>query len=296
MRVLNFGSLNRDFVYSVPHIVVPGETLSSTGRNIYCGGKGLNQSLALVRAGAQVCHAGCIGNDGEDLLAMLTQNGVDTRFLQPIEGPSGHTIIQVDRHGQNCILLFGGSNHALTSEIIDETLSHFSADDWLLVQNETNLVPEIILKAHKKGMRVIWNPSPMPPVLDGYPLEAVSYFIVNELEGAALTGKTSPEEILSEMHRRYPQAKTVLTLGSDGSMYDDGKHIYSTPCVKVQAKDTTAAGDTFLGYFFALLDEIGPQAALDTASAAAAIAVTLPGAANAIPDIQTVQAFMNNLT
>ncbi|NLZ76484.1 MAG: ribokinase, partial [Spirochaetales bacterium] len=143
-KALCFGSLNIDYVYDVPHILRPGETLASTNRTIYPGGKGLNQSIALAKAGVETFHAGAIGEEGGLLLEMLQKGGVDTRFVRTVEGLSGHTVIQRDIRGRNNIILYGGANRAITEEQIDETLRHFSSGDHLLLQNEINLIPSIM--------------------------------------------------------------------------------------------------------------------------------------------------------
>ena len=103
MRVLNFGSLNLDYVYQVDHFVMPGETLSSGSREVKHGGKGLNQSIALARAGASTFHAGCMGRGGEELRDALAENGVDVSHLIPVDEMQGHTVIQVNPEGENCI-------------------------------------------------------------------------------------------------------------------------------------------------------------------------------------------------
>lgn len=116
MRILNFGSLNLDYVYQVDHFVQPGETLAALSRDVKAGGKGLNQSIALARAGAPVWHAGCLGAGGDELKRMLEENGVDTEFLLPVQEMQGHTVIQVNRAGENSILLFGGSNRCVPED------------------------------------------------------------------------------------------------------------------------------------------------------------------------------------
>lgn len=292
MRVLNFGSLNRDLVYNVAHAVRPGETLASVKRETFCGGKGLNQSLALARAGAQVSHAGCIGSDGDELRSMLEASGVDTRFVRKVEGSSGHAVIQVDPSGQNSILLYAGANRQVTPAYADEVLANFGEGDLLVLQNEISAIPHIMRQAKARGMRIAWNPSPFAPELTGYPLDTVSFFVVNEIEGAELTGETEPEGILARMRTAYPTACTLLTLGSQGAVYDDGTQVYRAGCFDVPVQDTTAAGDTFLGYFLATLDHCGPAAALRIASAASSLAVSVKGAANSIPVMHQVETFL----
>lgn len=298
-KILNFGSLNVDFVYQVPHFVQPGETLSSFGRSIFAGGKGLNQSLAAARAGAQVFHAGAVGTDGQLLLDMLQGDGVDCSFIQHSEGPSGHTIIQVDPSGQNCIILFQGSNFEQQREWIDAVLQNFSAGDFLLLQNEINLVDYLIDKGAERGLKVCINASPINENLAGCSLEKCSLIAVNELEAAALTEQNPEEEQpadrqLKLLRERFPESSIVLTLGTQGSYLQkpDGKVIF-TPAFKVKAVDTTAAGDTFLGFLTAALAEgVEDAQALRRAAAAAAIAVTRPGAGPSIPKLAEVLDFL----
>ena len=177
MKVLNFGSLNLDYVYSVDHMVAEGETLAAGGMNTFCGGKGLNQSIALAKAGVPVYHAGLIGEEGKSLLDACRENGVHTDFIREIPGKSGHTIIQVDKSGQNCILLYGGANRSMTREFIDEVLSHFEKGDYLLLQNEVNLVDYMVDQAYEKGMEIILNPSPFDRNLEACDLSKISLFL-----------------------------------------------------------------------------------------------------------------------
>ena len=214
MKVLNFGSLNIDYVYTVDHMVAAGETLASSGMNVFCGGKGLNQSIALARAGAPVFHAGMIGPEGGVLLS-----GVDTRFIRMVEEKSGHTIIQVDRSGQNCILLYGGANRAVSQAFADGVLDFFEAGDVLLLQNEISCLDVIIDRAYEKQMTIVLNPSPYDGNLDACDLHKVSLFLLNEIEGQQLTGEREPDVILSRIRQMYPQAGTApfIRTGRDGS-------------------------------------------------------------------------------
>ena len=289
MKILNFGSLNLDLVYQIPHFVRAGETLSTTGFSKNVGGKGLNQSVALAKAGAEVYHAGMIGEDGEMLRSFLKENGVDTRFVRTIDQPSGHAVIQVIPEGNNCIFLFGGSNQCITKEFIDEVLSFFDRGDFLVLQNEINAIDEIINAAYDKGMQIVLNPSPIDENLSKLPLEKISWFILNEIEGGELSGETEPDRILDRLTALYPHAKIVLTLGGDGSIYTDGKLRIPQQVYKVTAVDTTAAGDTFTGFFFAgMASGLEPSEALMRASKASSISVTRPGAAASIPTLDEV--------
>lgn len=289
MKVLNIGSLNLDHVYNVDHIIQPGETQATGGMNIFLGGKGINQSMALAKAGVEVYHGGLIGKDGHVFLDACKEYGVNAEYIKKVDGKTGHTIIQVDKDGQNSILLFGGANMMLTKEYVDEVLSHFDSGDILLLQNEVNMLPYIIDTAYEKGMQIALNPSPFNERLNECDLNKISIFLLNEIEGGQVTGLTEPEDILKKMQEMYPKAKIVLTLGKDGAIYaEDGKS-YQQPIFKVQAVDTTAAGDTFTGYFLAgLVDGMEIPKILEMSAKASSIAVTRPGAVQSIPYKQEV--------
>lgn len=284
MKVLNFGSLNLDYVYQVESILIPGETQASKSRQIFCGGKGLNQSIALAKAGIPVYHAGLIGEGGEPLLEVCKENGVNTEFIRQIPGPCGHTVIQVDENGQNCILLFGGSNRSMTKEFVDTVLDSFEEGDIILLQNEINELDYIIDRAYEKHMMIILNPSPFDNALENCDLSKISLFLMNEIEGFQITGEKEPDKILTKVKELYPKAKVVLTLGGDGSVYQDETGIYRQGIFKVKAVDTTAAGDTFTGYFISsIIDGLPVQDGLELAAKASAIAVSRPGATASIP-------------
>ena len=289
MKVLNFGSLNLDLVYQMPHFIRAGETLSSTSFSRSVGGKGLNQSVALAKAGADITHAGMIGEDGMMLKDFLAENGVDTRLVRVVDQPSGHAVIQVEPAGNNCIFLYGGANQCITDEFISEALSGFGAGDLLVLQNEINFIDRIITAAYDKGMQVVLNPSPIADNLKNLPLEKISWFILNEVEGADLSGETDADKIIERLLALYPHVKIVLTLGGDGSMYADQNKRFRQSAYRVKAVDTTAAGDTFTGFFFAAVASGVPVAdALKRASKASSISVTRPGAAASIPTLDEV--------
>lgn len=284
MNVLNFGSLNIDHVYTVEHLVRPGETLDSRDYRMFPGGKGSNQSFALARAGAPVAHAGKLGQDGAWLKEKLTADGVDTRFLEIIDGPSGHAIIQVDANGQNSIILHGGANKCVTAEDAESVISQFSEGDYLLLQNEISAVPDIMECGAKHGLKIVFNPAPMDTRGADYPLDRVSLFCLNEIEGSGLTGCTEADAILDAMRERYPDATTVLTLGEEGVRYSSPEKRINVPAEKVTAVDTTAAGDTFIGYLLAgIVRGESPEQFLETACRAATICVKRRGAADSIP-------------
>lgn len=284
-KVLNFGSLNVDYVYKVDHMMQGGETQASDGMEIFLGGKGFNQSVALKKAGIDVYHAGMIGDDGDGFLAACKDYGIHTDYIRKVEGRGGHTIIQIDKNAQNSILLYGGSNRKISREFVDEVLGNFREGDYILLQNEISSLDYIIDKAHEMGMRIILNPSPFDYRLDGCDMSKVSYFILNEIEGGLLSGKEAPDDILDMMLEKYPGAKIVLTLGGDGAVYADGSGLrIRQPIFPVKAVDTTAAGDTFTGYFIAgILDHREIPDILRMSAKASSITVTRKGASPSIP-------------
>ena len=294
MRILNFGSLNLDYVYQVDHFVMPGETLSAGARAVKLGGKGLNQSVALARAGANVSHAGCIGAGGEALREKLEREGADTSKLMPVDEMQGHTVIQVNPDGENCILLYGGSNQCVSAAQIADTLSGFAAGDWLMLQNEINRLPEIVDAAYEKGMVIALNPSPYDAKLDAVDFGKLSWLLVNEVEAGQISGSDDPEAAWSWLHSRYPKLSVLITLGSAGSMAwrVDGGAVETArqEAFRVKAVDTTAAGDTFTGYFIAgLMAGVPLQDCMRRASRASSISVTRPGAADSIPRLAEVE-------
>lgn len=294
MRALNIGSLNIDYVYRVDHFVQPGETLHAASLQAGCGGKGLNQSVALAQAGVETWHAGLIGPEGAFLRDKLASFGVQTELVREVGEPTGHAIIQVDSAGQNSILLYGGANRRLTEEFVDEALAGFGPGDWLLAQNETACVGYAVAQAKRRGLRTALNAAPADRALREMPLELLDLLFVNEVEGAFLAGTEAPEEIAAVLTERYPETTLVLTLGEGGALAARrGRETVRATAFRVPAVDTTAAGDTFTGFFLrGVLDGWPPEDCLRLAAAASAIAVTRRGAADSVPSYDEAAAFL----
>ena len=292
MKICSFGSLNLDHIYRVGEIVRPAETISSLGTQDVCGGKGLNQSVAMARAGAKVWHAGNVGQDeaGQVLEAALRAEQIDTSLIRRLPVPSGHAIIQINAQGENAIIVFGGANQQVTQEQIDAVFAQFEPGDLLVLQNEVNCLPEIIRAAHARGMKIALNPSPITAALAEIPVELCDILFVNEIEAGQLcdTEKASLEQLAA----RFPHAMLVYTMGSRGASVYAGGKTYHQDAIRVKAVDTTGAGDTFTGYFLAAIGEgMGIENALLLATKAAAIGVTRPGASVSIPARAEVEAW-----
>lgn len=290
MRIVNLGSMNLDHVYAVTHFVRGGETILSGGLTDCAGGKGLNQSVAAARSGAEVCHIGMLGVGGEPLRALLEEAGADTSLLRPCDAPQGHTVIQVTPDGQNSIIVFGGSNREVTPAYLDEVLPQFQAGDYLMLQNEVSHLPYALEAAKRQGLRVILNASPINDELLSLDLRGIEWLVVNELECMALAGEQEVWPAYGALKEKLPGTGILLTLGGDGSVcWKDGEEVRQQ-AYPTRAVDTTGAGDTFVGYFAGSLAQgLSRQEAMALSSMAASIAVSRPGAAPSIPKMAEVR-------
>ncbi|MEO1855724.1 MULTISPECIES: ribokinase [Chromohalobacter] len=283
----NYGSINIDHVYRVSHLVRPGETLSSQSYTQVLGGKGANQSLAMARAGGEVTHWGRLSQGDRWALETLARAGVNTSLIELTADASGHAIIQVDDHAENAIILNPGANHGFSERHIEALMTSVQPGDWLLLQNECNALGTVMTLAARHGMRIAFNPAPLGANVHSLPLELCQVLFLNRGEAAALAGLEDNAEVdalLDVLSRRLPDVELVLTLGRDGVCYQWGEQRLALPALPVEAVDTTAAGDTFIGYFMAARQR---EASIDTclreASAAAALCVQRAGAAPSIP-------------
>lgn len=286
MAIWNLGSINADFVYAVPHIPGPGETLAATGREIYLGGKGTNMSVAAARAAATVHHIGAVGDDGEWAVDRLMEYGVDTRFIARVDEDTAQAVIAVDPAGENMIILFPGANDAIPQAILQEAMAEAQTGDWLLIQNETNLQRTAATLGKKMGLRVAYAAAPFDAARVQAVLPHLDLLVMNAVEARQLqeaTGQTPDTLGLRDV---------IVTLGADGADWfgpDGRQHFDAIPVTPV---DTTGAGDTFTGYVLAGLDRGHPMAqAIKLAMRAAALMVTRRGTADVIPDLKDLEDF-----
>lgn len=289
-RVFNFGSINIDHVYRMQRLPHPGETLSSLGYARGPGGKGLNQSVALARAGVRATHIGFIGEDGAWLRDFLAAEGVDCSSVGVAAEATGHAVIQILPGGDNTIFLHAGANFCATREYVRTALAGARAGDWFLCQNETSAVEEALVEAKRLGMKTAFNAAPANSA--GCPgfLGAVDLLVVNESEACALGGTSSPMSAVASLRSAFPRMDIVLTLGACGAVWSGPEADEKVPAVPANAVDTTAAGDTFTGYLMAaLMRGDRPAAALALAARAASITVSRAGAAVSIPLLREVE-------
>ena len=286
MKILNFGSINKDFFYSVNDFVKPGETISSIKYNVKIGGKGLNQSVGISKAGQKIYHAGIINKDDTFILDRLKKWNINCENIVLGVNPTGHAIIQVDKNGENSIIIHGGANHDFDIKFIKSVLSKFDSGDILVLQNEINNIKEIIDGAHHKKMKIVFNPAPFNNEILSYDLNKISTLILNQTEGEALTKEKKPVNILRVLNSKFNNTEIILTLGEKGSLYSFKDELLKIKAHKVDTVDTTGAGDTFIGYYVAgIASKMNKKDNLKRASKAAAIATTKLGGARSIPRI-----------
>lgn len=286
MAIWNLGSINADFVYSVPHIPAPGETLASTGRKVFLGGKGANMSVAAARAAARVNHIGAVGAEGRWIVERLLEYGVDTRHIVETDVETAQAIIAVDAQGENTIILHQGANVAIPLATLEQALTQAETGDTVVFQNETNLQVDAAKLAKQMGLRVAYAAAPFDAVAVQAVLLHLDFLILNEVEAAQLKDATGqgPADLSVQ--------DVIVTLGANGATWFGNGDPVQVPAHKVTPVDTTGAGDTFTGYVLACLDRGQPMLqALQTASKAAAIMVTRHGTADVIPDLLDVQNF-----
>lgn len=284
--VVVVGSVNADLSARVARIPAPGETVLATGFARSPGGKGGNQAVGAARAGgAAVTFVGAVGTDGDGawLADRLAAAGVDVSVVSRIEGPSGQALISVDAAGENAIVVIPGANGAFTA-LTPEHEAAIRGAGVVLAQLETPLatVTAAARLARDHGVRFLLNAAPSRPLPQTL-LAAVDVLIVNEHEARDVAGTDDLDEALERLGAEVETV--VLTLGASGSrIVTRGEEPLSIPAIRVDAVDTTAAGDTYCGVLAAALARgAGYQEAATEAAVASALTVTRPGAQDAIP-------------
>ncbi|KGQ42600.1 ribokinase [Gallibacterium anatis] len=298
------GSINADHVIQVPHFPQPGETLSGQNYHIVYGGKGANQAVAAARLGAKVDFIACIGEDkiGLEMKQAFQKDGINTDSIATIQSETtGIAMIQVADSGENSIVISAGANAHLTTNIVDKFKQKILDADALLMQLETPLDAIIYATkiAKQAGKHTVLNPAPAKALPDEL-LAQLTMITPNETEAEVLTGvKVVDEQSAAQAAAVFHQkgvAIVLITLGAKGVFISHNALQKIIPGFRVQAKDTTAAGDTFNGALVtALLEQKSLEEAIQFAHAAAAISVTRFGAQTSIPSRQETLDFLANI-
>lgn len=287
--IFNLGSINADYFYHVPRLPEPGETLAAEDMASGLGGKGANQSVAVARAGAEVCHVGAVGPDGDWAVKRLIEFGVDVRFVRQSHVATAHAIVMVDESGENQIVIFPGANLDQSTDAITEALKKSQPGDWLMLQNETTHQLEAAKLARAGGLQIAYSAAPFAVDAIEKMIPHANLLILNQVEAGQFEAATGFDV------RSLPVEQVLITKGKEGADLHDrqrGSKI-SVPALEVDTVDTTGAGDTFAGYFVAGLSQgIRVEQALHQASAAAALSTTKKGTAEAIPDLSAVLEFL----
>jgi ribokinase len=284
------GGLNVDTTMFVSALPKQGETIFGSGVATDIGGKGLNQALALHRAGARVHLAGAVGGDAEGVMIcqFLEEQGIGVDHIAKLDGAdSGRALITVGDDGENTIVVIPGANAQLGEEHVEALVE--ATDASLMVANLEAPLPVVARAfeaAQVRDIRTVLNPSPMQAGMDRL-LAATDIVVLNEEEATALAGpvpeKGEPADLAQHLRTLGPDA-VVLTVGGKGCYYADGATSFHVPALAVDVVDTTAAGDTFLGYFAAgLVHNMLPEAACAIATKAAGLCVQKAGASGSIP-------------
>jgi ribokinase len=294
-KITIIGSSNTDMVIKSGHLPAPGETVLGGDFFMNPGGKGANQAVAAARLGGEVHFVCKVGKDvfGETALQQFKQDGIHTRFVtQDPLAPSGVALINVDAKGENCITVASGANNCLSKGDIDAASEIFEAGDFVLTQLETPLETVVYAAkiAAKKGLKVVLNPAPAAEL----PAELFAHLYAitpNETEAEFLTGIPVNDLLSAEkaanilLHKGVQHV--IITLGAEGALYKTAYETEHIPVAKVEAKDTTAAGDCFNGALVVGLSEgMSWTEAITFACKAASISVTRLGAQASMPRLE----------
>lgn len=297
--IYNLGSINVDHVYRVHQLAQPGETISSLSYQQFLGGKGCNQSIALIRAQCDICHIGAIAENDKNILQLLDAAGIDVHkhAITFSSQPTGHACIQVEDSGENSIVLFAGANNSITAEYVEQILANANQNDWLLCQNETSAIAESIAIAKKKNMKIMVNPAPFNSRVNELIFDDIDFFMLNEHELFQMGGQSNIEANIQFILANWPKLTLVITLGKHGSILVNKQQRLLQGIFDVDVVDTTGAGDTFVSYFLAscIADNNDYTKALYQAAAASALSVTTEGAAESIPTLAMLESFLQHM-
>lgn len=302
-NIVVIGSSNVDMIMKISRLPKLGETITDGEFVQVFGGKGANQAVAAARAGGNVTFVNCVGEDAyaDVMIANFAKDGINTEFIfKEKEVPSGTALVMIGDAGKNYLAVAPGANYKLTPAHVDKSIKAIEAAEMVIIQleipiNTTKYILDLCQKLNKK---VIYNLAPVQAFDLSY-LSKVHLFVVNETEAEELTKlnvKSNEEvEIAAEKLLSYGAENVIITLGSEGCYFTNHKEKYFLPSFKVQAVDTTAAGDTYCGSLaVALTEGKSWKDAIRFASAASAISVTKLGAQPSVPFRKEIDTFLSS--
>lgn len=293
MRVLNYGSMGIEYLYHVDQLGSPYSVVTEREENYE--GRGLLQSIALSRAGAHIYMAGMVGDmDGMPIIDSCDKNYIDYRYIYKLKAISGHSIVQQDPEGNRSVMHVCGANMMQSRDRINYTLKDFGPEDFLLLQNEINLLDVLIEKGAERGMKIVLNPAPYTDAIAKCDLSKVNYFIMNLEDAQKLTGQETPEEIMAYMKETYPQSVTVLRRGADGLDYQGPEGLFhQRGYYPKQIVDPRSAENTFVAYFIeGLIQNQSMERRLEVIARAEAFTVSHKGESQSIPSAVEVMTVM----
>ena len=300
-KIVVIGSSNVDLLMKMDHLPEKGETVTDAVFMQVYGGKGANQAVAAARAGGNVAFVNCVGEDAytPQMVQNYKNDGIDTRFVfQEKDIASGHALIMIGGEGMNYLSVAPGANYKLTPQKIDEALPVFDEAAMIVMQYEIQeeTIKYVIDLANRKNIPVLWNCAPARAFDLSY-IPKINILVLNEVEAGFLAEMTVETEADAEKAAQKlvdsGVEKVIITLGSKGAFVVTKNEKVSVASFKVEAIDTTAAGDTFCGAFaVALVEGKSLKDALQFASAAAAISVTRMGAQPSAPTRKEIDEFL----
>jgi ribokinase len=291
--IVVFGSINLDLIFNLPNIPRPGETVLGPSTQIEPGGKGANQAVAAARDGAETLMAGAVGRDAlaEGALRLLRDAGVDLERVRTVDATTGCAAISVDPAGNNAIAVGSGANLLASAAQVDDAL--LGPDTTVIMQMEVP-APEteaLVRRAKARGAKVVLNLAPAAPLQEDC-LRAVDVLVVNQAEAAWLAEHLGCPATAAGLHDRLTGPAVVLTQGGEGAGIASRDGAWHQPAHPIEAIDTTAAGDCFVGVLAHRLDRGETlHAAVHRASDAAALCCMRHGSQASLPMAAETDAF-----
>ncbi len=294
MRILNFGKLSVERIYSAESLDFSNNMAEISGLQTFAGGRGLNISVALCRSGGkEIYHAGFIGTDGEFLRDALRNSGVNVANIKTVDETTAHSLVLLGENAEFKRLNFGGTNLSITKTFADTVLSHFSPNDFLIIDDGVSNYDYIISRAHELGMKIFFAPENIATRID---LNLLDHIFLSEEQAKAISGEAKRDEIVGYFRKNYESLKVLIDFGEKGFIYTDKKQTLFQSAYNVEQIDLTAGFDTFIGYFIATVIKTKKiDEAIKRSSAAKALAIAKKGAAISVPYESDLLAAIENL-